>query len=144
MNSDNEFGDLDLDNLPGICDKDYQNTKNSNEFLIEDKIPFCPRISEHPLNSNQIKNLINEEINYNKKTPKEDEIFTYKNNKENVNINNKIKNLKKNNEKFNTEISDKFDKKKIKANVVNFEDLVKKANDKKTNNKKVKIDFRRK
>ena len=144
MNSDNEFGDLDLDNLPGICDKDYQNTKNSNEFLIEDKIPFCPRISEHPLNSNQIKNLINEEINYNKKTPKEDEIFTFKNNKENVNINNKIKNLKKNNEKFNTEISDKFDKKKIKANVVNFEDLVKNANDKKTNNKKVKIDFSRK
>ena len=31
MNSDNEFGDLDLDNLPGICDKDYQNTKNNNE-----------------------------------------------------------------------------------------------------------------
>ena len=164
MNSDKEFDDLDLDRLPGICDNDYQQNNNNNNpnnpFLVEDKIPFCPKITEIPLKSKYIKNLINEEINNIKTTPKENEIFTFKINKENVNINNKIKNKKRDNNKYNTELNNRInntnkninDKKKIKANVINFEELIqkknenklKKSNDKKANSKKIKIDFTRK
>ena len=161
MNSDKEFDDLDLDRLPGICDNDYRQN-NNNPFLVEDKIPFCPRISEEPLKSKCIKNLINEEINNIKKTPKENEIFSFKMNKENININNKIKKIKRDNNIYNAELNDKMnninknrlenDKKKIKANVLKFEELVqkkndnklKKSNEKKMNNKKIKIDFSRK
>ena len=156
MNSDIELDDLDLEKLPGICDNKYQN--NNNPFLKADNIPFCRRISEEPLNSNHIKSSINQEINNFKKTPNENEIFTFKINKENININNKIKNIKRDNNKYNTELNNikknriENDKKKIKANILNFEELLskksnnklKKSNDKKINNKKIKIDFSRK
>ena len=167
MNSDNELDDLDLEKLPGILDNDYQNNKsNEVEFLNEDA--YFPKLTEEPYHSNQIKNII-QEINAKKIIPKEEENFTFKvksNNNNNKNKEEKInrydyKNKSELNNNINTNNKNKLgsNKKKLKANIINFDELMAKKNkdkeivNKETTNKSknknskkknIKIDFTRK
>mgnify|MGYP007101904066 CR=1 FL=1 len=167
MNSDNELDDLDLEKLPGILDNDYQNNKsNEVEFLNEDA--YFPKLTEEPYHSNQIKNII-QEINAKKIIPKEEENFTFKvksNNNNNKNKEEKInrydyKNKSELNNNINTNNKNKLgsNKNKLKANIINFDELMAKKNkdkeivNKETTNKSknknikkknIKIDFTRK
>ena len=154
MNSDNEFDDLDLDKLPGIFDDNFKN--NKNQYLNEEIIPSFPELPKESNYQNQTKKIINEEINANKISQKEEEIFTFKN----IN-NNKGRIINKNENKYNTELNNKIndnnnkkriENDKINANILSFEELMKKnkernmnkSKDKSDNRKIMKIDFSRK
>ena len=126
MNSDDEFDDLDLDKLPGIFDDINRN--NVNQESKEETVPKFAVLSKEPINPNITKKIINEEINKDKLSQNEDDIFTFKN----INSKKRIEN------------------ENINANILSFEELMKKnkerkmnkSRDKKDNNKKIlKIDF---
>ena len=156
MNSDDEFDDLDLDKLPGIYDDNFQN--NELEYLKEDQIQIFPNITEKPIYPSQTKNIINQQINNaNNLNKKEEEIFTFKN------INNKKGKIKKINNEYNNNkspiinyIHKRIEEDKINANIMSFEELLKKnksksknkklsdLKDKKDNKNRIKIDFTRK
>ena len=157
MNSDDEFDDLDLERLPGIYDDNFQN--NNLEYLKEDQIQIFPNITEKPIYPSYTKNIINQQIenNINNLNKKEEEIFTFKN------INNKKGKIKKINNEYNNNkspiinyIHKRIEEDKINANIMSFEELLKKnksksknkklsdLKDKKDNKNRIKIDFTRK
>jgi len=157
MNSDDEFDDLDLDKLPGIYDDNFQN--NELEYLKEDQIQIFPNLTEKPIYPSYTKNIINQQIenNINNLNKKEEEIFTFKN------INNKKGKIKKINNEYNNNkspiinyIHKRIEEDKINANIMSFEELLKKnksksknkklsdLKDKKENKNRIKIDFTRK
>ena len=164
MNSDNELDDLDLEKLPGILDNDYQKNKsNEVEFLNEDA--YFPKLTEEPFHSNQIKNII-QEINTKKIIPKEEENFTFKiktnnNNKKEDKIDRyDYKNKSELNKNINNNKKNKLmNNNKLKANIINFDELMAKNNkgkeivnkdvtnkskNKNSKKKNIKIDFTRK
>ena len=145
MNSDNEFDDLDLEKLPGIFDDNLKSREIQN--LKEDIIPSIPLLTEEPIHSNQTKKLIDKEIN----DKKEGEVFTFKN----INSNKKEKiNGKENKYNKINNGRKRIETDKIKEDMISFEELMKKNNNKnikinkskgkKENKNILKIDFNRK
>ena len=159
MISDNELDDLDLEKLPGILDNDYQNDKNNEvEFLKEDA--YFPKLTEEPFHSNQIKKII-KEINSKKILPKEEENITFKTKNNNKKKEEKFNRYNyKNKSEINNNINNNMrnrlmdNKNKLKANIINFDELLSKKNknkevvnkskNKNSKKKAVKIDFTRK
>ena len=143
---------LDLNNYPGIYSEEIDDTNKSNsglnqenyEYLLEneDIIPYTPEISEEPIHPNQRKRLITDNIIYNKNENNNEDNFTFKNNNKffddfngNVTFKQK-KNLLKLDNLFNLDNENKnFNQ--IKANVLNFEDIINKRNNEILNQPKI-------
>ena len=131
---------------------DSVNNKNDNtnsdinqEYIYENEeiIPYSPEMSEEPEHPNNTKKIIIDNIINNKKEQKNEEIFTFKNNiKKGDNHN--YKNNDEILEQLNNHpiIEDNKNKKdndnKIKANVLNFEDVINKRNNEIMNKAKYK------
>ena len=167
MNNNNiytneETDNLGIENLPGIYSEasDEKNKSssdlsldNQDNYLIpnDEVIPYSPEMSEEPINPMQRKQLITENIIKNKKEQNNnEEIFTFKNNTnktDNFNFygkddiiyqnNNQKKldniNLNPNNQEQNEN--------HIKANVLNFEDVIKRNNEILFNNNEMINEF---
>ena len=155
-----ETDNFDLNNCRGIYSEnsDDKNKSNSDlsqenyEYLIpnEDIIPYSPEMSEEPIHPNQRKQIITNNIINNKIEHNNEDIFTFKNN------NNKLDNSNFNgNDTFkpnNTIVKldnlydidtkdNNLNLNKIKANVLNFEDVINQRNNEILNNSKNDYNF---
>ena len=143
MNSDNEFDDLNLDRLPGIFDDNYNNNSLTKELQNrnENKMPNFQELLVEPIQTNPFQKIKNEDINDNKIIQKEEETFTFKNinRKEKINRNYQLYNTEINNE-LNENLNKRIENDKMNADVLNFDDLMKKIKNKKLNKSKEKKD----
>ena len=144
-NDNNDYSDL--DKYPGIYSETSEDKTKSNieinqdnnyEFLMEnDIIPYSPEMSEEPINPNERKKLITDSIvnnNNNYKNSNElntENIFTFKNiirkSNSNFNENNNNESLEDNNNDIKIDNLEK-NQNQIKANILNFDDIIKKRN----------------
>ena len=144
-NDNNDYSDL--DKYPGIYSETSEDKTKSNieinqdnnyEFLMEnDIIPYSPEMSEEPINPNERKKLITDSIvnnNNNYKNNNElntENIFTFKNiirkSNSNFNENNNNESLEDNNNDIKIDNLEK-NQNPIKANILNFDDIIKKRN----------------
>ena len=144
-NDNNDYSDL--DKYPGIYSETSEDKTKSNieinqdnnyEFLMEnDIIPYSPEMSEEPINPNERKKLITDSIvnnNNNNKNNYElntENIFTFKNiirkSNSNFNENNNNESLEDNNNDIKIDNLEK-NQNPIKANILNFDDIIKKRN----------------
>ena len=130
---------LGLNNYPGIYNEEIDDMNKSNsclnqenyEYLLanEDIIPYSPEMSEEPVHPNQRKQLITDNIFYNNNDHNNEDNFTFKNNnkkfddfKGNDTFKQK-KNLMKLDNLFNLDNENKT-LNQIKANVLDFEDII--------------------
>ena len=155
-----ETDNFDLNNCRGIYSEnsDDKNKSNSDlsqenyEYLIpnEDIIPYSPEMSEEPIHPNQRKQIITNNIINNKIEHNNEDIFTFKNNNnklDNSNFNGndtfkpnntivKLDNL------YDIDIKDNnLNLNQIKANVLNFEDVINQRNNEILNNSKNDYNF---
>lgn len=134
-----------LENLPGIYSETSEEKNKSNSDLSlenydylanEEIIPYSPEMSEEPVHPNQRKKIITENIN-NHRNEQNNDIFTFKNNikkapddnltlKDNI-FKQKNNHLKKIDYPMNTD-NEETNMNQIKANVLNFEDIINKRN----------------
>ena len=151
-NYNGAFDDLDLDNLPGIFNENENKSnidlsQNMNQLLAnEEEIPYSPLMSEEPIHSSKTKKIITDNINHKKNEKIHEEIFTFKNNNNNKKRNNfnfdmkdiNEKNLYKklnpfnyytiDNNKNNENNFGENNENKIKAKILNFEDIIENKN----------------
>ena len=153
-----QIDDVKIKDIPGFFHNDIKNEtdtdlnqeQNNYQYLFinEEIIPYSPEMSEEPINPNKTKKLIIDNIINKKGEQYHDDIFTFKNiNKNGYNCNyNKTDGILEtykndiNLNNYNT-INDKnkeinLDNNKIKASVLNFEDIITKENNELLNKSK--------
>ena len=139
------YYDLDLNKYPGIFSNASDNNSKINNninqdnyknmFFSEEAIPYSPEMSEEPEHPNKTKKIITDNITNHKNHQSDEKIFTF--NKENNSLNNYLYNS---NTQDNLEQNKQFQQLNenlnnnqeynniIKANILNFEDIIRKKN----------------
>ena len=158
-----QLDNLNIDDMPGFFHNKINNKSNNDlnqennnfeQYLFpnEEIIPYSPEMSEEPIHPNQSKQLNIDNIINKKRDQFGEEIFTFKNNnkkgdnfnfnksdkmfdifKDDINMDMKM-NMNNIIENNNKEID--LDRNKIKASILNFEDIITKENNELLNKSK--------
>ena len=139
------FNDLDLDKYPGMFSNASDNKNKisyninqdnyKNIYFNEEAIPYTPEMSEEPENPNKTKKIITDNIINQKNQQNDEKIFTFKENNSlnNFSQNNNMQENFEQNQSSKKYLNENLNNNQefnniIKANILNFEDIIRKKN----------------